>query len=116
MNIELLVVPDCPHEGPAVALVRRALEDLEMGAEVTVTEIDTDYEATQRSFAGSPTFLVDGTDVFPRADAGFAIACRLYATPTGLTPLPTLSQLSAGLVRAAGISTERPADQTRTST
>ncbi len=115
MDVELLVVPDCPHQGPAVALVRRVLEELDMGAEVTVTEIGTDHEATRRRFTGSPTFLVNGTDVLARPGADFAVACRLYATPTGLAPLPTLSQLSAALQRAAGVSTEPPADPLRTS-
>jgi hypothetical protein len=54
MDTELLVVPDCPNEGPAAALLRAALDDIGLGSvDYTVTVIDTQDAAERRHFSGS---------------------------------------------------------------
>lgn len=64
MDIELLVVPDCPNEGPAAALLRAALDDIGLGSvDYTVTVIDTQDAAERHHFSGSPTISVNGEDL-----------------------------------------------------
>lgn len=44
-------------------------------------------------FAGSPTILLNGEDLFPGGEETSELACRVYATPTGLAGLPTTKQI-----------------------
>ncbi len=65
MDVELLVVADCPHESQAAALLQTALRDVGLvGVDVTTSVIDTPQQAEQRGFTGSPTILIDGSDPF----------------------------------------------------
>lgn len=77
MDVELIVVPDCPNERPAAALLRAALDDVGLtGVQFTTTVIDTERAADQRRFTGSPTFLINGTDPFAVHPCEPALACR----------------------------------------
>lgn len=95
MEIELLVVPDCPGEALAVELIEGAVESEGVSATVTRTLIETREEAEERGFVGSPTILVDGVDPFAVEGASVGLACRRYATPEGLSGVPTLEELRA---------------------
>ena len=65
MDIELLVVPECPNGPVAAALLRTALDDVGLtGSTFRTTVIDTQQRAVQRGFTGSPTILIGGLDPF----------------------------------------------------
>jgi hypothetical protein len=101
VNIELLVVPDCPNSGPAATLLRDALTDVGLTGQEFATSVITDQaEAERRSFVGSPTFLIDGADPFAEPGQAPAIACRIYPTETGPAGTPALAQLRTALSRA----------------
>lgn len=99
MDLKLLTVSGCPHAGPALALFRAALDLEGIKDPVTVREIGTETEAEALSFHGSPTFTINGTDLFP-SDAEPAITCRVYPTPAGLCGQPT-SQALRQAIRAS---------------
>jgi hypothetical protein len=99
--IELLVVPDCPHQVAAEGLVRQALADTGVRSSVSTSVLHTDREAHRRGIAGSPTFLIDGRDPFAPPSDGGGLACRLYPTPEGLAGIPALADLRQALKRAA---------------
>jgi hypothetical protein len=102
MDVELLVVPDCPNESAAGVLLRAALDDVGLiGVEVRTTVIRTQDDAKRRDFIGSPTILVDGTDPFAQSGRPPALACRIYFTPTGPSGIPDLTQLRRALKQAA---------------
>lgn len=101
MKIELLVVPNCPHETAAAELITTAVADTGVRATVTRTIITSDEAAIRRGFIGSPTILLNGVDPFAPADAPVALACRLYSTPDGLDGVPGLRDLRRALKRAA---------------
>lgn len=106
MRIELLVVPDCPHEAEAAGVLRQALDDVGLGRfGVTVTVVNSQRDADDRWFIGSPTFWVDGQDVFPRPERAPAIACRVY--PGTNSGVPDLRDLRQALKRAAAPSTSQ---------
>jgi hypothetical protein len=44
-------------------------------------------------FAGSPTILLDGLDLFPAGEPVSELMCRVYATPTSLAGLPTTERI-----------------------
>ena len=52
---------------------------------------------------GSPTIRVDGEDLFPVPErAGYALGCRMYATPEGLRGSPTTEMLREALAKMEG--------------
>ncbi|MDQ0210210.1 hypothetical protein BMF89_15295 [Arthrobacter sp. SRS-W-1-2016] len=93
MDFELLTIQDCPHGSAALELFSRAVE-LEGQDPVLIAarEIVSDEEAEASGFHGSPTFLVDGKDLFP-STAEPAMTCRVYRTAGGLSGLPSLESL-----------------------
>lgn len=104
MEIELLVIPDCPHEAVADALIRTAMAETGVRASITRTVIATEEHAQERGFAGSPTILLNGVDPFPAPNAPCGLACRLYPTVDGLRGVPRLPDLRDALQRLAGSS------------
>ena len=99
VNIDLLVIPDCPHTDGAEALLRTALDDVGLGSiPIRVAVIETQEHAARRDFAGSPTILIDGRDPFAQPEATTALACRVYPGASGL---PDPRDLRQALKRAA---------------
>jgi hypothetical protein len=99
IHATLLFFDDCPSWQQAqenlVAAARRLGADLHLHLE----QVETLEDAERLGFTGSPTVLIDGSDPFAPAGAGPALACRIYATPTGLAGAPTVDQLVAVLAR-----------------
>lgn len=80
MDIELLVIPDCPNSSPARELLAHALALEGIDPElITVREISADADA--HAFRGSPTFRIDGKDFYP-STAEPAVTCRVYRQVT----------------------------------
>jgi hypothetical protein len=99
MDIELLVVPDCPHQSAAAELIAKAMADTGVKATLTTTLIATEDMAAQRHFTGSPTILLNGSDPFAEPGDRVALACRLYSTADGLRGVPALRDLRQALKR-----------------
>lgn len=99
--MELLVVSGCPHELGAFEMVRAVADELCLAVSVTTTVIETDGQALLRGFTGSPTILVHGLDLFPEVGAPVGVACRVYATPAGLSGLPSIDALREALTDPA---------------
>lgn len=67
--------------------------------DITVTRrlVETPEEAEATGFHGSPSILVNGTDLFPDAPASVGLSCRIYVTPDGFAGAPTLEQLRVAI-------------------
>ena len=104
MDIELLVVQDCPNEAAAADLITTAVADTRVQATVTRTIIASQDQAHQRGFVGSPTILLNGSDPFAGPDAPAALSCRLYPTPDGPRGVPALRELRQALKRVVAAS------------
>lgn len=99
MRVELMVVPDCPHEDAARALLRQALDDIGLGSVAfEVVSVETTSVAEQVHFLGSPSFVVDGRDLFDEPGRPAGMACRIY--PGGQS-MPDLRDLRRALKEAA---------------
>lgn len=59
--------------------------------------VDTEEEAERVGFHGSPSILINGTDVFAALGAPVGLACRRYMTPDGAAGAPTLEQLRSAV-------------------
>jgi hypothetical protein len=101
-EIELLWWEGCPSTPKARAELSAALRELALDAEVREREIETDEQAAQAGFVGSPTILVDGEDVAPAPGEPVALACRVYRRRDGaVSPTPDPDDLRDALARAA---------------
>ena len=98
MNIEILYFDGCPSYRAAEETLGGVLAEQGIEAEVELVAVNTDEEAQRRRFPGSPTIRVDDRDLFPVADgAGYALGCRMYATPEGLKGSPTAEMVRVAL-------------------
>jgi len=102
MDVELLVVPDCPHGAAAAELVRRALDDAGLvDVPFRTTVVETEEEAQALGFIGSPTVRIEGVDPFRDPDRPAGLACRVYLTDGAPRGLPDLRALRRALKRHA---------------
>jgi hypothetical protein len=101
MNIELLVVPDCPNAQPAADRLRQVLDGMGRSDVTSTTRVIADQaEAESAGFTGSPTYLIDGRDPFAEPGRAPGLTCRVYPTPDGLAGMPTPDQLRQALTSA----------------
>lgn len=102
-DVELLWWEGCPSTEGALDDLRAALREagLDPGA-VRMREIETDAEAAEAGFVGSPTIRIDGADVtgVPEDEIP-ALTCRIYRRRDGrISPTPDPADLRDALRRA----------------
>jgi len=104
-DVELLWWEGCPSTERALGELREALAELGLPAEVRVREVRTDEEARAAGFTGSPTILIDGTDVAaPTLGEPAMLACRVYRRRDGrISPTPDPDYVRETLRRAAAL-------------
>ena len=101
VDVELLVVPECPNESVALSVLRLAFDRVGLVAQsVRTTVIASQEQAQERGFVGSPTILINGVDPFGAPGQSPAFACRVYATPAGLSGMPPLDDVISALTVA----------------
>jgi hypothetical protein len=101
MRIELVAVADCPHVEAAAILLRGALDDIGLGSQsFEVVMVESPAVAERMHFIGSPSFMVEGRDLFDEPGRPAALACRIYP---GGQPLPGLRELRRALKEAAAL-------------
>ena len=102
MDVELLVVPECPSEASAARLLRRALDDIGLpDTEFDTIMVGSGRDAERRGFTGSPAFYVDGSDLFPEPGRPASLSCRLYRSADRVGGVPDIVELRLALKRAA---------------
>ena len=108
MDVEVLVVADCPNEGGAVTLVRRALDDIGLErVPIRTRVVVSEQDAAELGFVGSPTIRIDGTDPFENRGQATGLACRVYVEHGIRSGLPDLGRLRQALKRQAEIDRTR---------
>lgn len=101
MNIDLLYFDGCPSWKNALENLQTALAAEGIQATIQLVRIDGPDEAERRRFLGSPSFQVDGVDLWPEARARYDLACRVYATDQGLRGTPTVAMFRQRLSAVA---------------
>ncbi len=102
VRVEILARSDCQCRGMARIVVERAIDELDISAEVTVVEITSEAHAKQRGFLGSPTVRVNGLDVEPGTNGSKEVTFgdRVYRGDRGLQGWPDARWIRAALVVA----------------
>lgn len=98
-DVAVLVVAGCPSGPRAEQLMHDALSAVGLpGTPIRITLVETEEQAAELAFSGSPSFRVNGEDPYP-ATVGPSLACRLYRTEAGVSGLPDPGALIAALRR-----------------
>lgn len=67
-KLELLFAPGCGAIESTVTMVKEALRELDLAADVTEITVDRVEKAKELKFLGSPSIRVNGRDIEPGAD------------------------------------------------
>lgn len=98
MEVTVLHIDDCPNWAEAGSRLRTALTAV--GASdtgVSFMTLHTPEDASRVPFAGSPTILVDGEDLFPSSGRTTDLACRIYRTEGLFAGIPSQADIEAAL-------------------
>ena len=93
IQIKLLYFDGCPSWQPALENLKMAIAAEKIAAEICLVNIQTPQQAQQERFLGSPSFLVNGVDLWPEERSHYTLSCRVYLTPTGLRGSPSTEML-----------------------
>jgi hypothetical protein len=102
MKIELIYFDGCPSWKTGLENLKKALQLEQLGDSVELVKVSSDSEATLLKFLGSPSFHVNGKDVWPEERDTYALSCRIYTTPTGMSGWPSVKMLREILKAAKG--------------
>lgn len=101
LKILFLYSKDCPSYPEALIRLRKVVGDEGVRAEISVKLVETDEQAEELHFLGSPTILIDGRDIDPQPTPRYALMCRAYRLEDGrVSPLPSARMIRSA-VRAA---------------
>jgi hypothetical protein len=93
IKIELLYFDDCPSWEPGLVRLKAAMEAEEIQADIHLVKITDPDQAQREHFLGSPSFRVNGIDLWPEERSHYTLSCRVYKTPTGMRGTPTIEML-----------------------
>mgnify|MGYP000053029767 CR=1 FL=1 len=97
MNIELLYFEGCPYWEEALANLKTALTEEKITAQIQLNCVKDNEQAEQVKFLGSPSFRINGVDLWPEARQRYNLSCRVYATPQGMKGAPTVEMFRQAL-------------------
>jgi hypothetical protein len=93
MLVELLYFEGCPSWQEALENLKTALAGDHLQAEIQLVKVEDDAEAVRLKFLGSPSFRVNGEDLWPEERKRYNLNCRVYSTPQGMKGAPTIEML-----------------------
>jgi hypothetical protein len=97
MRVELLYFDGCASWQDGLKNLGIALREEGLAQPVELVKVLDDADAERRQFLGSPSFRVDGQELWPEDRDDFSLSCRVYQSPQGLTRCPTVAVLKEAL-------------------
>ncbi len=98
MRVSFLYYEDCPSYDLALERLREVMDEEGIPGEVEVIKVETEEQARELRFVGSPTIRVDGQDIDPPSDSHYALTCRAYHLADGrVSPLPSKDMIQHAL-------------------
>jgi hypothetical protein len=90
VRVSFLYYEDCPSYDLALKRLREVMDEEGIPGEVKVVKVETEEQARELRFVGSPTIHVDGQDIAPPSDSRYALTCRAYRLADDrISPLPS---------------------------
>ncbi|MCL4561495.1 MAG: hypothetical protein M1281_12885 [Chloroflexi bacterium] len=102
MKIELLYFDGCPSWQTGLDKLKTALLMEHFGDSVELIKVKDDSDAARLKFLGSPSFRIDGQDLWPEERDTYSLSCRVYTTPEGLKGWPSVDMLREKIRAAKG--------------
>jgi hypothetical protein len=100
MKIELLYFDGCPSWQSGLKNLHFALKTDGLDVSVELVQVLNNDDATRRKFLGSPSFRVNGIDLWEEERDVYSMSCRVYATPEGMKGSPSVSMLQEAIRQA----------------
>jgi hypothetical protein len=97
VKIELLYFDGCPSWHTGLENLKTALQMVQLDDPVKLIKVKDDPDAARLKFLGSPSFRVDGRELWPEQRESYSLSCRVYSTPEGLKGNPTVGMLRKAL-------------------
>jgi hypothetical protein len=90
VRVSFLYYEDCPSYDLALERLREVMYEEGIPGEVEVVKVETEKQARELRFVGSPTIRVDSQDIDPPSDSRYALTCRAYRLADDrISPLPS---------------------------
>ncbi len=102
MKIELLYFDGCPSWQSGLQNLHFALKANGLDLSVELVEVLDNDDAARRKFLGSPSFCINGVDLWDEQRDTYSMSCRVYATPEGMKGSPSVSMLQDAILRTVG--------------
>ena len=99
MKVELLYFDGCPSWQSGLKNLQVALKTNGMDESVELVQVMDNDDAARRKFLGSPSFRINGIDLWDEERDTYSLSCRVYATPEGMKGSPSVSMLQDALHR-----------------
>lgn len=92
-TIQFLYFDGCPSWKTGLLNLKDALTRSGIQAEIQLIKIETPQKAEEFRFLGSPSFVLNSSDLWPEERESYYLGCRVYQTPQGLIGYPTVDML-----------------------
>ena len=93
MQIDLLYFDGCPSWQDGLNNLQTALAQEDLEAEVSLVRVADNADAARLHFLGSPSFRIEGIDLWPEERSSYALSCRVYSTSQGMHGAPNVEML-----------------------
>jgi len=93
MKIELLYFDGCPSWQRGLENLKSALQLEGIETNVHLVRVQDDTDAMRLKFLGSPSFRVNGAELWPEERETYALSCRVYPSSEGIKGWPTVPML-----------------------
>lgn len=102
VKIEFLYFEGCPSYKKALERLRAVLKEFSLDTPIEMIQVNTEEEALQTRFLGSPSIRIDGVDAekTARNNTEFGLTCRIYQTPDGPDGSMTMETLREAISEA----------------
>lgn len=99
MKIELLYFDGCPSWQSGLQNLHSALKENGLDVSVELVQVLDNEDAARKKFLGSPSFRINGIDLWDEERDTYSLSCRVYATPEGMKGSPSVSMLQEAIHR-----------------
>jgi hypothetical protein len=103
LPIDFLYFEDCPSHARALEVLREVIQSEGVKADVQIHQVETEEQAEQLKFPGSPTIRIAGVDIDQNPSLPVGLACRAYRHENGrISPLPPRDKIAHAVRIASG--------------
>lgn len=95
VSIEILYFDGCPNAEDAREMVTDVINQAGVDAQIVMIKVETNADAREKHFIGSPSIRVEGKDVDTAGGENqqYSMRCRVYFTDQGMSGLPPRAKL-----------------------